>query len=93
MAKIGRPKKNKAIEGVYHTNLKVADRNYQSVGTSVLQTLEELKPENIKSKCVLTVVKEGREYSKLMRPFEVKRMIANALFRVILDKNISLVLA
>lgn len=68
----------------------MGDKTYKATGGSVLECLEQLKPDMIKSRGVLTAWKGDRSSRIIVRPIVIKRMMVMPVMRDILNKRLSM---
>ena len=74
----------------YIVILNLAGIKYKAKADTILEGLEMLKPELIKSCGILKVKKGKLETEILMRPLQIKRFLVNKTYREILDKRLNL---
>lgn len=89
---MGRPKKIKQLEEAkptYEVNLVMSGATHKTYGDTVLECLEQLKPEVIKSRGILIAKKDGRESKMILQPMIIRKLLVNSTLRLIYDKRLS----
>jgi len=76
----------------YIVILNLAGIEYKAKSDTILEGLEMLKPELIKSRGILKIKKGKLETEILMWPIQVKRLLINKTYREILQKRLNLAL-
>lgn len=73
----------------YSVSLTIGDKELVANGNSILEALDTFKPELVKSKAILRVTFSKQHAELLLYPFQLKRLMVNKTFRIILDKRLN----
>ena len=65
---------------------------YEVSGETVLECLEKLTPEAVKTRSVLTFKKGTKSFIRNLVPIQMKRLMINPVFRQIIAKQVTIVL-
>lgn len=93
MAKRGRPKKIKSIEPQSDTKfeltLRIGDQDHKLATDNIPEAILEYSPLKIAGKCVMTVKKDGKQFSKIVSPFWLRKLFVNKTARLIFQKQMT----
>ena len=79
-------------QNAYSVVLSFGDVGCGSSGDTIEFALSELKPTVIKSMGLLSVTKGDKKAEIDIRPFQVKKMLVNKFYRIILDKRLNMLM-
>lgn len=80
-------RKTKPAAGEFSVTLTVADKVYKATGASVIDCVEQFEPEHLKARGIFVVTHGDQTSTMTMYPMQIKKLIANQMFREIFQKR------
>ena len=73
----------------YRLVLSSGDKSYESEGETIVEAIQELRPDLIKTRAIISVEKEGKTSSVRLYPARVHRLLVNKTYQIILSKGLN----
>ena len=85
-------KPKKEVPKTYSVTLNIAGKDHTFKADNVADALINFQPLKLGGKAILTIKKDGKEFSRPIYPYNLKRLYVNKTFRAIFQKQMELML-